>query len=83
MSEEKTKRLELIYQDAATNLRFLKQQEWVITRLRAYCLRCARRPCHANDLQMPVSRRCRSDCRFRCSNSPSVHWLNAKVPRSH
>lgn len=31
MSEEKTKRLELIYQDATTNLRFLKQQEWVIT----------------------------------------------------
>jgi hypothetical protein len=31
MSDAKTKRLELIYQDAATNLRFLKQQEWVIT----------------------------------------------------
>src|SRR6516165_4735159 len=29
---EETKRLDLIYQDAATNLRFLKQQEWVITR---------------------------------------------------
>jgi hypothetical protein len=40
MSEEKTKRLELIYQDAATNLRFLKQQEWVITRyaLTAYAV---------------------------------------------
>jgi len=40
MSEDKTKRLELIYQDAATNLRFLKQQEWVITRyaLTAYAV---------------------------------------------
>ena len=40
MSEEKTKRLELIYQDAATNLRFLKQQEWIITRyaLTAYAV---------------------------------------------
>src|SRR6476646_3605709 len=40
MSEDKTKRLEFIYQDAATNLRFLKQQEWVITRyaLTAYAV---------------------------------------------
>ena len=37
---EETKRLDLIYQDAATNLRFLKQQEWVITRyaLTAYAV---------------------------------------------
>jgi hypothetical protein len=37
---EQTKRLDLIYQDAATNLRFLKQQEWVITRnaLTAYAV---------------------------------------------
>jgi hypothetical protein len=37
---EVIERLELIYQDAATNLRFLKQQEWVITRyaLTAYAV---------------------------------------------
>jgi len=40
MPGEKTKRLEFIYQDAATNLRFLKQQEWLITRyaLTAYAV---------------------------------------------
>src|SRR6476646_3605708 len=40
--------------------------------VRAYCLRCARRPCNANDFQMPVSCRSCSDCGFRCSDPPSV-----------
>jgi hypothetical protein len=37
---EESKRLDLIYQDAAINLRFLKQQEWAITRyaLTAYAV---------------------------------------------
>ena len=41
MSQEKTKRLELIYQDADTNLRFLKQQEWVITSTRLLPTLCS------------------------------------------
>jgi hypothetical protein len=32
MSEEMPKRIEMIFQDATENLRFLKQQQWIITR---------------------------------------------------
>jgi hypothetical protein len=32
MSEEMPKRIEMIYEDATDNLRFLKQQQWTITR---------------------------------------------------
>src|SRR6476469_9894925 len=31
MSEEMPKRIELVYQDAVENLRFLKQQQWTVT----------------------------------------------------
>jgi hypothetical protein len=32
MFEEMPKRIELIFQDAFDNLRFFKQQQWIITR---------------------------------------------------
>jgi len=32
MSEDMPKRIEIIFQDATDNLRFLKQQQWIITR---------------------------------------------------